>query len=275
MTSRHTWKDCVAPYMHGITLSNLSSDSSEKVPISEASDSFSHKLRVKCLGDIVDAQEEENDEGSNLCNIEFSLAFGGKILLHNTYLKLGRGRRYGVMGKNGAGKTTLLKNIGTGNIEGLPSSIKTVYVQHDDASDDNGQAVIEELLDTDEMKKAEVTKEMATKALADINFTEEMLNSPRSCLSGGWKMKLLIIKAILLRADVLLLDVSAQYVQYLKTELISLVTITRYTRTHSIGTHQSLGYCIGRVACKLLTLKPYHHLPDRISRHEVLGPSSN
>ena len=39
---------------------------------------------------------------------------GGKILLHNTNLRLGKGRRYGLMGKNGAGKTTLLTNIGSG-----------------------------------------------------------------------------------------------------------------------------------------------------------------
>jgi ATPase subunit of ABC transporter with duplicated ATPase domains len=57
--------------------------------------------------------ESEADD-SSLCDISFSLAFGGKILLHNTHLKLGKGRRYGLMGKNGAGKTTLLTNIGSG-----------------------------------------------------------------------------------------------------------------------------------------------------------------
>lgn len=46
----------------------------------------------------------------------------------------------------------------------------------------------------------------AIAALKQIHFTDEMLQSPRSMLSGGWKMKLLIIKAMLARADVLLLD---------------------------------------------------------------------
>jgi elongation factor 3 len=36
--------------------------------------------------------------------------------------------------------------------------------------------------------------------------TEEMINSPRSSLSGGWKMKLNIIRAMLSGANVLLLD---------------------------------------------------------------------
>ena len=36
------------------------------------------------------------DEGdaAELCNIEFSLAYGGKILLHNTRLRLLAGHRY-------------------------------------------------------------------------------------------------------------------------------------------------------------------------------------
>ena len=72
----------------------------------------------------------EEDSGVDLCNTEFSLAFGGKILLHDTRLWLKRGHRYGLLGPNGAGKTTLMKNIANGHLEGLPADIKTVYVQH-------------------------------------------------------------------------------------------------------------------------------------------------
>ena len=93
---------------------------------------------MAALGDVPDANDEDDEDGANVCDIEFSLAFGGKILLHNTKLRLGRGRRYGIMGKNGAGKTTLLTNIGSGNIEGMPPHLKMVYVQHDDRSEDGG-----------------------------------------------------------------------------------------------------------------------------------------
>eukprot|EP01035_Chromulina_nebulosa_P018284 gene18284-23962_t len=176
MTSHDEWKSCVLPYLTSLH------------------------------GQVPDFIEETDPDGANLCNIEFSLAFGGKILLQNTHLRLGRGRRYGLMGKNGAGKTTLLTNIGSGNIEGLPSHLKTVYVQHDDSSDDNGVPMIDEMMNGKDMIDAQVTKEEAIKSLKDINFTESMLYSPRSSMSGGWKMKLLIIRAILSRANVLLLD---------------------------------------------------------------------
>ena len=49
------------------------------------------------------------------------------------------------MGKNGAGKTTLLTNIGSGNIEGIPTTLKTVYVQHDDNSEDGGVSLLDEI----------------------------------------------------------------------------------------------------------------------------------
>ena len=35
----------------------------------------------------------EDEEGEDVCNLRFNLAYGGKILLHNTKLHLLRGRR--------------------------------------------------------------------------------------------------------------------------------------------------------------------------------------
>jgi ATPase subunit of ABC transporter with duplicated ATPase domains len=171
--------------------------------------------RAAVLAGVPDCDQEPNDEDADLCNIEFSLAYGGKILLHNTHLRLGRGRRYGLMGKNGAGKTTLLVNIGNGHIEGLPSTLRTVYVQHDDASDDRGVSVLNELMDSKEMQALTsldesneffITRKDAATALRAVGFTKEMLSAPRSALSGGWKMKLLIVKAMLSKPNVLLLD---------------------------------------------------------------------
>lgn len=40
----------------------------------------------------------EEEEGEDLCNCEFSLAYGGKILLNNARLHLKRGQRYGLCG---------------------------------------------------------------------------------------------------------------------------------------------------------------------------------
>lgn len=100
----------------------------------------------------------------------------------------------------------MLTNIGTGNIEGLPPHLRTVYIQHDDASDDFGISIVDEMMSRKDVRDANVTRDDAVNALAAIGFTDIMLNSPRSALSGGWKMKLLIVRAMLCRADVILMD---------------------------------------------------------------------
>ena len=61
-------------------------------------------------GDVPDDEEE----GEDLCNCQFSLAYGAKILLNTATLRLKRGHRYGLCGKNGTGKSTLMRAINNG-----------------------------------------------------------------------------------------------------------------------------------------------------------------
>ena len=56
-------------------------------------------------------QDESSDEedafgGEQITDIRFSLAYGGKILLHQTKLRLRRGHVYALVGQNGVGKTS-------------------------------------------------------------------------------------------------------------------------------------------------------------------------
>jgi ABC transporter len=150
--------DCVAPYMGAFKAQIIRSNTHVEEPVEDADkkekecaetkfgEKMSAAFRAAALGDVPDSRGEAEADDASLCDISFSLAFGGKILLHNTHLRLGKGRRYGLMGKNGAGKTTLLTNIGSGNIEGMPPHLRMVYVQHDDASDDFGVPLIDEIM---------------------------------------------------------------------------------------------------------------------------------
>jgi elongation factor 3 len=125
----------------------VTEDKAEKESaVTKFGEKVSVTFRAAALGVVPDSRGEAEADDASLCDIGFSLAFGGKILLHNTHLRLGKGRRYGLMGKNGAGKTTLLTNIGSGNIEGMPPHLRMVYVQHDDASDDFGVPLIDEIM---------------------------------------------------------------------------------------------------------------------------------
>jgi len=60
--------------------------------------------------------EEDEGEGEDLCNCEFSLAYGAKILLNTATLRLKRGNRYGLCGRNGTGKSTLMRAINNGSV---------------------------------------------------------------------------------------------------------------------------------------------------------------
>ena len=62
--------------------------------------------------------------------------------------------------------------------------------------------------------------------LTEIGYTEEMQNGPITSLSGGWKMKLALARAVLSGADMLLLDeptnhLDVKKVAWLKTYLTS------------------------------------------------------
>eukprot|EP00621_Florenciella_sp_RCC1693_P002093 CAMPEP_0182535304 /NCGR_PEP_ID=MMETSP1323-20130603/17536_1 /TAXON_ID=236787 /ORGANISM="Florenciella parvula, Strain RCC1693" /LENGTH=71 /DNA_ID=CAMNT_0024745413 /DNA_START=3 /DNA_END=214 /DNA_ORIENTATION=- len=70
------------------------------------------------IKEIIEPEEEDLDGEEILADAEFTLAYGTKILLHNTRIKLKRGKRYGLLGPNDCGKTTLMRSISQEQIEG-------------------------------------------------------------------------------------------------------------------------------------------------------------
>ena len=71
---------------------------------------------------VVAIADEEEDSAEELCNCQFTLAYGTKILLHNTVMRLKRGAKYGLLGGNDSGKTTLMRSIANGSVEGFPDA---------------------------------------------------------------------------------------------------------------------------------------------------------
>ena len=77
--------------------------------------------------------EEEKDEGVELCDCKFSLAYGNKVLLRKTRLRLVKGQNYDLIGKNDSGKTFFMKAIADHRVEGFSdkSELRTVFVETD------------------------------------------------------------------------------------------------------------------------------------------------
>lgn len=156
-----------------------------------------------------DAEEEEalddEEEGEDLCNCQFSLAYGAKILLNTATMRLKRGRRYGLCGKNGTGKSTLMKAITNGQVEGFPSpdEVRTFYVEHDIDGSEAETSILTFIVSDDRVLASEAE---VIETLASVGFSEERQSAAIGSLSGGWKMKLALARAMLFKADILLLD---------------------------------------------------------------------
>lgn len=155
-----------------------------------------------------DEVEPDEEEGVDLCNCTFNLAYGAKILLNQTHLRLKKGQRYGLLGPNGSGKTTLMRAINNEQVEGFPkqSEVKTVYVEHDLDSDDTEMTTIEWTLKKLAEANIKIPEDQVRKTLDDFGFVPEQVNGVITALSGGWKMKLALARAVFSEPDILLLD---------------------------------------------------------------------
>ena len=164
------------------------------------------KWALTHMGEIVKEEEVYDDE---LCNCEFSLAYGGRILLTNTVLRLRRGRRYGLCGANGAGKSTLMKAISNGQLDGFPpkEELRTVYVAHDMDASVSETPVVDLIFEDPVVQESQSpSREKVIEVLSEVGFSEQLQAAPIASLSGGWKMKLALARAMLIGADILLLD---------------------------------------------------------------------
>ncbi|KAI9831801.1 MAG: translational elongation factor EF-1 alpha [Sarea resinae] len=176
----------------------------------EDAQSIADALRKRASPGMADEEETEADdeEGEDLCNCTFNLAYGAKILLNQTSLRLKRGHRYGLLGPNGSGKSTLMRAINNEQVEGFPkkSEVKTVFVEHDLDSADTEQTVIGWTQKKLEDVGVNKPKSEIEATLLEFGFLQEQFEGPITALSGGWKMKLALARAVFEEPDILLLD---------------------------------------------------------------------
>ncbi|KAI5480625.1 elongation factor 3 [Pseudohyphozyma bogoriensis] len=147
--------------------------------------------------------DDDGEEGEIVCDLPFSLAYGGLLLLNHATLKLRRGHRYGMCGTNGCGKSTLLKAINRKQIENFPTDLKAAYVEHDIEGDESGITVVNLMIEEPRIVADE--KEIR-ETLLEMGFDHERQDVAINSLSGGWKMRVALCRAILMKVDLLLLD---------------------------------------------------------------------
>ena len=224
---RATWTEQLQPYMNSIV------GGSDLAKIDEITEKFRAACERVALGDLDQEDSDDEEGGENVCDIRFNLAYGGKILLHQTRLRLRRGHRYGLVGQNGVGKTTLMNAINTGKLDDWPKDVTTEYVD----SGSNVDPVYEAQIVLPYLIESTGKKDESKAILEQLKFTEAMMEGSIGSLSGGWQMKLRLCKAVLKNADILLLDEPTNHldhatVRWLTEYLLGLKDTTVITVSH-------------------------------------------
>merc|ERR1712176_1539158 len=189
--------------------------------------------------------DDDDDDAEELCNCTFTLAYGTKILLHNTKMKLLRGRNYGLLGPNDCGKTTLMRSIAKNQVEGFPdvSQVKTVFVEADIQGEQSHLSCVDYVAIDPSIAALNIEKSKIREVLGTVGFTDDGKAKPDhavSTLSGGWRMKLALARAMLQNADILLLDEPTNHldvinVAWVKAYLNSLTNVTCIMVSHDSG----------------------------------------
>ncbi|KAI1329064.1 ABC transporter ATP-binding protein ARB1 [Xylariaceae sp. FL0255] len=167
--------------------------------------------------------------------ISASLTFHGRVLLQETDLELTFGRRYGLLGENGCGKSTLLKAIAEREYpvpehvdiyllnQGAPPSdlgaLEWVVKEAEkemDRLDKLAEQILEEqgpddpvLMDLYEhMDKMDPStfQTRASLILTGLGFNKVTIHKKTKDMSGGWRMRVALAKALFVKPSLLLLD---------------------------------------------------------------------
>ena len=246
---REDWEQCLAPYL----------ESSPEI-IAKIVDQVHEAGIANLTPDKVDPEDEEED----LCNAQFSLAYGTRVLLHQTPFRVKIGRKYGLVGPNGAGKSTLMKSIAGGNLQGFPTHLITVYVECEIIGEKADMSVLEYIMSDEKVKEngcsEEKVKDMLTSMGFGVSRTAAAIDAGVSTLSGGWRMKLALSRAMLLTPDMLLLDEPTNHldqfaVKWLTEYLQNLKTCTCLIVSHDTKFLDAV--CTNIIHYENLKLKSY------------------
>lgn len=165
---------------------------------------------------------------------QYSLSLYSKILINESTIELNYGQRYGLIGENGSGKSTFLKSLAYGDIT-LPrridvhilcsecsatedTAIHTVIESAEKkllelesrmtelATEDPNSTLINDIAEQISALDADTFEARACHILSGLGFSEKRMKSKLKDLSGGWRMRVALAKALFASPELLILD---------------------------------------------------------------------
>ncbi|KAJ1985208.1 ABC transporter ATP-binding protein arb1 [Dimargaris verticillata] len=188
----------------------------------------------------------------------FSLSFHGRELISNTTLEINHGRRYGLLGANGSGKSSFLEAL-TSPDAPLPK-LMDVYLLQEEAEPTDKSAVeyvvhhakaeierlenkveailgeeggvdnpaLDDIYDRIEELDPSTFEARAAKILCGLGFTAQTMKKMTKDMSGGWRMRVALAKALFIRPTMLLLDEPTNHL-----DLEACVWLEEYLKTYN------------------------------------------
>lgn len=215
---------------------------------------------TKQLIDTITVYEHDPEEGEeNLCDCMFSLAYGTRVLLHQTPLKLKFNRCYGILGANGAGKSTLLRAMANKTLQGFPD-IEATYIEHHIPEEKHDMITLDYLESHPKIKSKGISRDIIVKNLSELYVTEHMMNSPLSTLSGGNVQRVNLILGKLAGDPLILMDeptnhIDAPSIVWLKNYIKETKNTTFLIISHDIKFMDEV--CTNMIHYETLKLKVY------------------
>jgi ATP-binding cassette subfamily F protein 2 len=167
--------------------------------------------------------------------INFSMGMGGRELIKDCDIEITIGRRYGLLGQNGCGKTNFLECLARREVP-IPDHIDLYHLREEALPSERSaiQTVIDEvqaemerlnkfelhILETtgpdderleliyDRLEEIDPTtfEARASELLHSLGFSQTMIHRPTADMSGGWRMRVALAKALFAQPTLLLLD---------------------------------------------------------------------
>ena len=206
--------------------------------------------------DTIKFQFKASQRGGNdvLEAEELALSFGDHRLFKNVNLDIKRGEKVFLIGPNGCGKTSVLKVLlhiykQTFGDFRFGANIDIGYYDQAQGNLDESKTVIDEIWDLHPY----MTQTQVRSALAVFLFKGEDVYKPVKGLSGGERARVLLLKLMLSKANLLILDEPTNHLDIGSCEALE-NALLGYDGTLFVVSHDR--YLINKLADKIYYLTP-------------------